>query len=129
MISTSDTDSRSVADLLHELAGESKHLVQHEVELLRAELSSKAEVAKTAAIETGSGLALIFSGLLLVLLGVGFGLGESIPLWCAMLLVGIIAGGGGALLLKAGLPDKKTSRSETVKSVRESAHAIKEQLS
>jgi hypothetical protein len=128
MTATTDTDPRSVADLLHELAGESKTLVQHEVELLRAELSSTAETAKVAAVETVSGLALMFSGVLLLLLGAAFGLGESMPLWLATLIVGVIAGAGGALLLRAGVPEHKGGQSETVKSLRESAHAIKEQL-
>ncbi len=129
MASTTQPDQRTLPELLSELAGETKNLVKKELELARAELSAKAEDAKLAVLAALSGLALMFSGVLILLFGAVYGLGLSMPMWVAALIVGAIASVGGVMLLKAGVPDSKTKKSETEKSIRESAQAIKEQLS
>ncbi|HSI03658.1 MAG: phage holin family protein [Myxococcota bacterium] len=128
MASTTQPDQRTLPELLGELAGETKSLVKKELELARAELSAKAEDMKLAALAAMSGLALMFSGVLILLFGAVYGLALSMPLWVAALIVGAIASAGGVLLLKAGVPDNKPGKSETEKSIRESAQAIKEEI-
>ena len=129
MASTTQSDQRSLPELLGELAGETKSLVKKEIELARAELSAKAEEAKLAVLAALSGLALMFSGVLILLFGAVYGLGLSMPMWIAALIVGAIASVAGVLLLKAGVPDGKPEATQTEQSIRESAQAIKEQLS
>jgi hypothetical protein len=128
-MASTQPDQRSLPELLGELAGETRSLVKKELELARAELSAKAEAAKAALMAAFSGLALMFSGILILLLGAVYGLGLSMPMWVAALIVGSIASIGGVLLLKAGVPEAKPEKTETEKSIRESAQAIKEQLS
>lgn len=126
MSSASQPDPRSFPELITELLSDTKTLIKKELELLKAELAAKADDFKVAVVAAIGGLALMFSGVLILLLGAVYGLAMSMPMWAAALIVGSIAAVGGVLLLKAGVPDGKT---ETEKSVRESAQAIKDQLS
>lgn len=119
-------DQRTLPELLGELAGETKSLVKKELELARAELSAKADDLKVAVIAAVGGLALLFSGVLIMLFGAVYGLGLSMPMWAAALIVGVIAAVGGVIMLKAGVPGGK---SETKKSIEETATAVKDQLS
>jgi len=99
-LDTRTADTRTVSELFRELAGETATLVKKEVELARVELGKKTEEAKLAAFQALAGLALFFSGALIMLLGVTWGLGQSIPLWLAGLIVGLVAAGVGAWMLK-----------------------------
>jgi len=99
-LDTRTADTRTVSELFRELASETATLVKKEVELARVELGKKTEEAKLAAFQALAGLALFFSGALIMLLGVTWGLGQSIPLWLAGLIVGLVAAGVGAWMLK-----------------------------
>src|ERR1051325_7830383 len=108
MASSIQPDQRSLPELLGELAGETKTLVKKEIELARAELSAKADDLKVAVVAAVGGLALLFSGVLIMLFGAVYGLGQSMPMWAAALIVGVISAVGGVIMLKAGVPGGKS---------------------
>jgi len=49
-----------------------------------------------------AGALLGYLALLLVLLAAAWGLGEAIPLWASLLIVGVLAGGAAAVLVTIG---------------------------
>lgn len=125
-----NNDARSVVDLVKQLAENSSTLLQREGELLRAELSAKASEIRTAAIAVGAGLAVVFSGVLILLLGAVWGLAESLPLWASALIIGGIASLAGLLMLRAGTKTATNPVPEkTVDTAIEVTRQIKEQLS
>lgn len=132
MASTSQTDPRSVPELIRELAGETSTLLRTEVELVKAEAAKKVEEAKVAVVAAIAGFAIFYSGVLIILFGVVWGLAESMPLWCAGIVVGVIAAIAGLIMLRAGVEKaspEKLAPKQSAASVRDSTQKIQEQLS
>lgn len=125
-------DDRSLADLFGDLARETSTLVRQEVDLAVAELTGKAAgLAKTAvALVVGGVIAL--AGLLALLAAVILGLGAlGLPLWLAALVVGIVAIGGGYLLItraQAAMKRVDLVPHKAVRSLQEDVDLVKEQV-
>lgn len=106
------TDDRSLGELLGELANETTTLVKQEIALakteIREEVKAAADEAKTAAKNVGfiaAGGAVAYTGLIAVVIGLGWLLGEILfdLEWLGMLLVGSLVAAAGYALVKKGL--------------------------
>ncbi len=109
-------DDRSLGDLLGELAAETTTLVKQEVALAKTEISREvkaaADEAKTAAADAGAiaaGGAVAYTGLIAVVIGLGWLLGELLgdAEWLGILIVGLIVAGIGYMLVQSGLKKLK----------------------
>ena len=123
-------EERSIGELFAELARETSTLVRQEVQLAKTEMTQKAsQVGKDAGM-IGAGGAVAYAGLLAIIAGIIFGLGELIPLWVAALLVGVVVGGIGYVIIQRGLGALKradlTPR-ETINSLKEDTEWAKDQ--
>ena len=105
-------DDRSLGDLLGELANETTTLVKQEIALakteIREEVKTATDEAKTAAKNAGfiaAGGAVAYTGLIAIVIGLGWLLGEILggAEWLGILLVGLIVAAVGYALVKKGL--------------------------
>ena len=104
-------DPRSVGDLFRELASETSTLLRQEVALAKTEIKEEARTASAHVATTAAGGAVAYAGLIVLLTGLGFALGELFGddlLWLGLLLVGLVAAAVGYGLLKKGLGGLKT---------------------
>jgi uncharacterized membrane protein YjfL (UPF0719 family) len=94
---------RSIGELISELVRKASLLVQEEVALARAEMSTKAgTVSRSAAMIAGGG-AIAYGGFLAVSGAIIIGLHAVMPWWAAALLVGLVLFGIGYFLIQTGL--------------------------
>ncbi len=109
-------DDRSIGDLLGDLASETTTLVKQEVALakseIRQEVRAATDEAKTAAGHAGAiaaGGAVAYTGLIAVVIGLGWLLGELLAdaEWLGLVLVGLIVAGVGYALVQSGLKKLK----------------------
>ena len=125
-------DDRSLADLFGDLARETSTLVRQEVDLAVAEVTEKvSNLGKSAAALAVGGL-LAFVGLLALVAAVILMLGAAgLPLWVAALVVGIVAAGGGYLLVsraQAAMKRIDLVPHKAVRSLHEDVDLVKEQV-
>lgn len=125
------TDSRTVPQLLSDLARELTTLFRKETQLLRAELSDKASQLQIGAGSIAAGAICMLVALNVLAGAVVIALGKLMgPGWAA-LVVGIVIAVIGALLLKKGADDLKPSSltpERSVHHVKEDAQVIKEHV-
>ena len=103
-------DDRSIGDLLSELTTETTTLVKQEIRLVKAEATQEAREAGAAIGAAAAGGAVAYAGLISILIGVGWGLGQLFDedlIWLGILLVGVVAALIGYLMLKKGLDKLK----------------------
>jgi hypothetical protein len=114
----SHADDRSLGDLLSELADETTTLVKQELALAKTEIREEVDratnEAKTAAKNAGyiaAGGAVAYTGLIAIVIGLGWLLGELLggAEWLGILIVGLVVAAIGYALVKKGL---KTLRHE-----------------
>jgi hypothetical protein len=125
----------SLAGLVAALWRQTTTLVHQEAELARAELREKGAQLNTALTGMGIGAALLFAGLIALLLAAAAGLWMILPrehaLWLAPLIVGLVAMLVGYLTL-AGARRRLTARSltpeRTVRSLQRDAELAKEHM-
>lgn len=92
----------SLGLLLVNLFDDITTLVRQEIQLVRVELSKKLVMASGALSELTAGGLLIYGGVLALLIAIALGLATLLPLWAAMLLVGLLVVIGGAVLIQMG---------------------------
>ena len=98
-------DQVPLARLFSDLARDVVTVIQQEVRLARAELSSKVgSVARPVGFIAAGG-ALMYTGLLAILAAAIIALHALLPWWTAALFVGLVVSGGGYLLLQTGLEE------------------------
>jgi xanthine/uracil permease len=115
-------EERSLGDLFHDLAGQTRHLVQQEVELAKTEMTEKAAALGKDAAFIAAGAVLAYSGFLVLLAAAVIGLGHFMGLGFAALLVGaVVAAIGAGLAMSAMKKMKQTSLApkETVTQLKE----------
>ncbi|MDT0630582.1 phage holin family protein [Rubrivirga sp. S365] len=103
-------DDRSIGDLLSELTSETTTLVKQEIRLVKAEATQEAREAGRAIGAAAAGGAVAYAGLIPILIGIGWGLGQLFGedlIWLGILIVGIIAAIIGYVMLKKGLDQIK----------------------
>ena len=123
------TDDRSIGELFAELAGETRTLIQQEVQLAKAELAEKAAGMKTgASVLVGGGL-LAYGGLLALVAALILGLAAiGLPAWAAALMGGMVAAGGGYLMVRVGLAALRPTAlvpHQTIETLQEDAQWLK----
>ncbi len=121
----------SVGELLTALARNTGTLVQKEVQLAATEMTAKAnEAARDLGIIAAGG-ALMHIGVLVLAVALVVGLTPLVPFWLSSLIVGVLALGGGLLLVrqKAGALGRLDPVPErTVQTLQDDVLAVKEQL-
>jgi uncharacterized membrane protein YqjE len=102
-------DSRSVPELLADLARSVPDLVRQEIQLLRSEMSDKVTQIEIGLGSIVAGALLLFAALLVLLQAIVIALTEFVgPGWAA-LIVGVVVAAVGAVLLKKGADQMKAS--------------------
>lgn len=126
---------RPLGELFSDLWRETSTLVHDEAELLRIEVSEKAAEMKTGALALAAGGMILFAGFIVLLFAAVGALDLVIPSehasWLSPLIVGLAAMIIGAVSLAAGLAGLRRTRPQperTLRSLREDARIVKEQL-
>lgn len=102
-------DSRSVPELIADLAGNLSTLVRKEIELARAEASEKLKQLRSAAMEALVGALLLVFGVFFVLQAITLALADALGLVWASVVVGAVlclAGGAAFLFARRTAPDR-----------------------
>lgn len=124
-------DSRSVPELLADLARSIPALVRQEILLLRSELSDKVSHIQVGLGSIVAGAILLFAALLLLLQAIVIALTEFVgPGWAA-LIVGVVVAAVGAVLLKKGADQMKATNlmpNRTANQLKQDAELAKEQV-
>ena len=126
-------ESRSVGELLRDLAGDSANLIRQELLLARAEAQDKLHQSMTAVVAMIAGALLAFAALIVLLDALVYGLIEAgLERWLAALIVGGVVAAIGFLFVRKGQNDLSATRlapARTVASVRKDIDMVKEQVS
>jgi hypothetical protein len=97
-------DKRSLGELFKELARETGTLVRKEVELATSEMTANLKTAATHGATVAAGGALAHAGFLVIVAAVVLALSRmGVTPWLSALIVGVLAIGGGYLLVRTGL--------------------------
>ena len=123
-------DDRSLGDLLGELANETTTLVKQEVALAKKEIREEVREAGRNLGYTAAGGALAYVGLIAVVIGLGWLLGELLgdAEWLGLLLVGLAVAAAGYVLLQKGLAKLKAmdpTPDRTIKTLKEDKEWLK----
>lgn len=124
-------DDRSLGELFAELSRETGTLIRKEVELAKTELSTSVSRLGRNAGMIAAGGALLYAALLLLLGSLAFGLAAlGVALWLAILIVALLAAGGGYLLVTGGLKAARRTNVtpvQTLETMKENARWAKGQ--
>ncbi len=107
----------SLGDLFRDLSEETKHLVQQEVALAKAEASDKAKKAGAHITKIAAGAFVAYAGFVVTLVGLGTLIGALLSdmelgneyAWLGLLIVGLLTLVVGAIIAKSGLSDFKNT--------------------
>ena len=126
-------ESRSIGELLRDLANDSTALIRQELALARTEAQEKLHQSITAVVLIVAGGFLGFAALIVLLDALVYGLTEAgIERWLAALIVGGVVAAIGFLLVRKGQNDLSATRltpDRTAASVRKDINLVKEQVS
>ena len=125
-------EERSLGNLFSELAAETGTLVRQEVALAQTELTQKAATVGKSVGFLVVGGAVGYAALLAALAALIIGLANFIPAWASALIVAVVVGIVAFLLISSALKSLKTTEltpRETVKSLKEDAEWLKDQVS
>jgi drug/metabolite transporter (DMT)-like permease len=126
-------ESRSIGELLRDLAGDSANLIRQELRLARTETEDKLHQSMSAFVAVIAGALLAFAALIVLLDALVFGLIEvGLERWLAALIVGGVVAAIGYLLVRKGQNDLSATRlapERTVANVRKDINLVKEQVS
>jgi hypothetical protein len=127
----SETDNRSIPDLISAVAADLGDLVRKESELLRTELSEKFGTLREAAMGLGAGAVLMLGSFLCILAAVVVALSNLMPPAWACVLVGVVTGLVGFTLVRGGAKKAKPSAlkpERTAEQIQRDAQFIKEHM-
>ena len=127
-------DDRSIGDLLAELSRETTTLLKQEVQLAKAEARQEAHEAGAAVGAVAAGGAVAYTGLIALVIGLGWGLGQLFDddlIWLGITIAGVLVAVIGYVMLRKGL-DKVRSLSSppldtTVQTLKEDKQWIQQQ--
>lgn len=126
-------ETRSIGELLRDLANDSANLIRQELTLARTEAQEKLHHTMTAATALIAGALLAFAALIVLLDALVYGLTEAgLERWLAALIVGGVVAAIGFLLVRKGQNDLSAARmapERTMASVRKDMNLVKEQIS
>ncbi len=123
-------DGRSLGDLLGELAHETTTLVKQEIALAKTEIKEEIRTAGKNVGFIAVGGAVAYTGLIAVVIGLGWLLGEILAdaEWLGILLVGLAVAGIGYALVQKGLTMLKEmdiQPERTIKTLKEDKEWLK----
>lgn len=127
----SERSEPSLGTLLTDMTDQVSVLMRREVELARVETEEKIATAVKSAVSMIKGGVIAHAGLIVLLLGIGYGLATVMDLWLSMLIVGGITLIIGGLMLMAGrsaMNEVNFVPEKTIKSVQNSVDMIKEKV-
>jgi uncharacterized membrane protein YqjE len=128
-----DLTGRSTPAVLTSLVSNVSEMVRTEVRLAKAEITEKADQAKSGAIGLFVGGGITLLGLIFILLAAIFGLtaATGLPLWASSLIVGGIIGIAGFIMLQSALSKLKPKNLEPEKTetaLKRDAQLVKETM-
>ena len=122
---------RSAGDLIRQLLGDVTVLFRKELALAASEVSQSVDQAKRGATSMATGGAVLYAGVLFLLLAATFFIANYMATWLAALIVGAIVTVIGAVMLKGG-QKKMTATSltpdRTVRSLQKDTETLKRQV-
>ncbi|HEX9952055.1 MAG TPA: phage holin family protein [Rubricoccaceae bacterium] len=125
------TDDRSIGELFSELFTETSTLVRQEITLAKTEITQDAKKAGATAGSAIAGGAVAYAGLIVLLIGLGFGLNELFDSnWLGLTLVGLVVAIAGVVMLRGGLAALKQidpTPERTLKTLQEDKEWLKNQ--
>lgn len=120
-----------LSELLSDLMNKVKFFFQQELQLFKSEISVKVTQAGKDLALIAVGGAMVYAGVLVLLIAATLALALVIPAWASALIIGIVGIGVGYALLQRGMNDLKhmnASPTQTLKSLKETkewiTHAI-----
>lgn len=124
------TDDRSIGDLFGELFTETSTLVRQEIALAKVEITTDAKAAGKTAGTAIAGGAVAYAGLIVLLVGLGWGLGELLDdkEWLGITIVGLAVAVIGYFMLQGGLAALKKidpTPERTIKTLKEDKEWLK----
>jgi putative superfamily III holin-X len=129
---TQQRDQRSLGELFGDLSRQMSALVRQEIELARTEVTGKATAAARDVAVMGTGVALLYAGLLaLVGAAVLFLADQGWTPWLAALVVAIVVAIVGGLLVMAGrqsMTSRDMAPTRTVETLKDDAEWAKERV-
>ena len=128
---TPERSESSLGALLTDMTEQVSVLMRREVELARVETEEKIATAVRSAGSMIGGGVIASAGLIVLLLGIAYGLSGVIDLWISMLIVGIITLIIGGLMFMAGrsaMNEVNFVPEKTIKSVQNNVDMIKEKV-
>ncbi|HUG47877.1 MAG TPA: phage holin family protein [Candidatus Limnocylindria bacterium] len=124
-------EERSLGEMFSELSQQTSTLVKKEVELARHEVTRSVTALGRHAAFIAVGGVLAYAGFIVLLLGIGWALAEAgLPLWAALLLVGlvvVVVGAGLAFWALGRLRQTSVVPDKTVRTVQDNVRWAKEQ--
>lgn len=125
--------TRSVGELLRDLANDVSALVRQEMALARTEAQTKLNQTITAVMAMVAGALIAFAALIILLDALVYGLTEAgLERWLAALIVGVVVAVIGFILVRKGQNDLSASRlmpERTAENVRKDVNLVREQVS
>ena len=127
-------DGRGIGDLIGELGRETGLLVQQEIALAKAEIRQDLRTTGKSAAAIAAGGAVAYTGLIALVIGLGWGLGELLggAEWLGITLMGLAVLIVGALLVKNGLTalrEMNPAPEHSIRSLKEDKAMIQNELS
>ena len=125
-------ESRGIGDLLGDLGRQVSTLVRKEIDLARVEVTSSVGRMSRGAAMAGAGGAILYAGLLVLLLAVVLGLIQAgIDAWLAALIVAVVVMVIGGVVTSMGVKQMQATElapKQTAETVRENVEFVKEQI-
>jgi uncharacterized membrane protein YqjE len=129
----SDQGSRSVGELLRDLASDVTNLIRQELNLAKTEAQEKLHQTVAAVVSIVAGALLAFAALIVLLDALVYGLTEAgLERWLAALIVGGLVAIIGFVLVRKGQNDLSAARlapERTAANLRKDINLAKEQVS
>jgi xanthine/uracil permease len=126
-------ESRSVGELVRDLANDVSNLVRQELNLARTEAQDKLHQTIAAVVAMIAGALIAFAALIVLLDALVYGLTEAgLERWLAALIVGGVVAIVGFILVRKGQKDLSATRlapERTTANVRKDINLVKEQVS
>ena len=125
-------EGRGIGDLLGDLGRQVSTLVRKEIDLARVEVTSSVGRMSRGAAMAGAGGAILYAGLLVLLLAIVLGLIQAgIDAWLAALIVAIVVVVLGGVVTSMGVKQMQATElapKQTAETVRENVEFVKEQI-
>ena len=125
-------ENRGIGDLLGDLGRQVSTLVRKEIDLARVEVTSSVGRMSRGAAMAGAGGAILYAGLLILLLAIVLGLIQAgVDAWLAALIVAVVVVVIGGVVTSMGVKQMQATEmapKQTAETVRENVEFVKEQI-